>query len=134
MKKLNFDNQVTNDDDKLISLLKTPSRSKPSEKFVERTLEKFLTLKTAQKPLYSPLKSPLYMMFGIGLLLFIPFFSSVDSQISLPDSGFELENFIENIIFQLDSWYLLSLGVLVLATIIVVWVELGLVRLRHPFV
>ncbi len=133
MKKLNFNNQVSHDDEMLISILKTSISQQPSEKFAENTLEKFLILK-AKKEDYKPLRFPLYLMLVIGLILLAHVFFSFDSEISFPDHGFELENLVDNIPFQLDSWYTLSLMILVLVSMLIVWVESGLVKFRNPFV
>ncbi len=133
MKKLNFSNQVLEDDDKLIDLLRTLPRGEVSEQFVENTMEKFLLLKTGQKRIHKPLKLPLWLMSIMGLILVSPLFLELNTQIALPNTGFELKNIIENIPFQLDSWYTLSLVILVLTSIFVVWVELGLLRFRNPF-
>ena len=133
MKKLNFKNQVAQDDKKLVSLLKTSIKREPSGQFVENTLEKLLILKTKQRIIHKPLKSPLYLILVIGLILPAPIFLTVRSETSLPNIGFELENFVENTSFQLDPWYTLSLILLALVSMAVVWVELGLVRFRNPF-
>lgn len=133
MKKLNFSNQVLEDDDKLIDLLRTLPRGEVSEQFVENTMEKFLLLKTGQKRIHKPLKLPLWLMSIMGLILVSQLFLELNTQIALPNTGFELKNIIENIPFQLDSWYTLSLVILVLTSIFVVWVELGLLRFRNPF-
>jgi len=134
MKKLNLNNQVTDDDEKLIGLLKTSIGREPSEKFVENTLEKFLVLKARQKKVHKPLKSPLYLMLVIGLILLAPAIFSFGSQISLPYPGFELENHVVNMFFQLDWWYTLSLMLLVLVSMSFVWIELGVFKFRNPFV
>ena len=134
MKKLNFNNKVSGDDDKLIGILKESVGREPSEQFAEKTLKKFLLLKTKQTNFHKPLKSPLYMMLVIGLILFAPILFSFGSQISFPDPGFELGSLIENISFQLDSWYTLTPMLLVLVLMSVVWIELGLVKFRNPFI
>ena len=134
MKKLNFNNRVSDDDDKLIGILKESIGQEPSEQFVENTLEKFLNLKTKQNHVYKPLKSPLYMMLSMGLILLAPAIFSFGSQVSLPDPGFELENLFENMAFQMDSWYAITPMLLVLALLSVVWFELRLVKFRNPFV
>ena len=134
MKKLNFNNRVSDDDEKLIRILKESIGQEPSGQFIENTLEKFLTLKTKQNSVHKPLKLPLYMMLVIVLILLVPIIFSFGSQISLPDAGFNLENFFENMAFQLDSWYMLSPMLLVLVLLSVVWIELGLVKFRNPFV
>lgn len=134
MKKLNLNNRVSDDDEKLISLLKTSIGKKPSEEFVDNTLKKFLLLETKEKRVHEPLKSPLYMMLIIGLILLAPVFMAFSSQISLPGPGLELGSLIENMSFQLDSWYTLTPMLLVLVLMFVVWIELGLVNFRTPFV
>ncbi len=121
MKKLNFNNQCSEDDEKLVKLLKTSIGQAPSEQFTERTLEKFMVFKTKQKNVHKPLKSPLYMMLIIGLILLIPVFLTLTSQIPFPDSRFRLEN----ISFQLDAWYILSTILLLLVLMGVVWAELS---------
>lgn len=134
MKKLNLNNQVSEDDEKLISLLKTSVGQERSEEFVEKTLEKFLTFKTKQRIVHKPLKSPLYMMLVISLILMAPVFITFSAQIPLPDTGFELGNFFENIFDQLDSWYTLTPMILVLVLLSVAWIQLDLVKFRNPFV
>lgn len=134
MKKLNLNNQANEDDEKLISLLRTSISREPSEQFVDKTLRKFLTLKSNRRIVHNPLKSPLYLMLVIGLILLAPVFIMFNSQVSLPDSGLELGNLIENMLFQLDLWYTLSLILLLLVSISLVWIELGLVKFRNPFV
>ena len=134
MKKLNLNNQISNDDEDLISLLKTSTGREPSEQFAQNTLEKFLILNTKQKKVHKPLKSPLYLMLVVGLILMAPVFITFSPQIFLPDAGFELGNLVESMSFQLDSWYTLPLMILVLVLMSVVWIELGMVKFRNPFV
>ena len=134
MKKLNFNNKISGDDDKLIGILKESGVREPSEQFVENTLKKFLMVKTRQKKVYKPLKSPLYMMLVIGLILLVPVLLTYSSQISLPNLGLGLENLVENISFQLDLWYTLYPILLLLGLMSVVWIELGLVKFRIPFI
>ncbi len=55
MKKINFNNQISDHDEKLISLFKTSLGREPSEKYVEYTLEKFFVLKATEKKAYKPL-------------------------------------------------------------------------------
>ncbi|WP_299530078.1 hypothetical protein [Ulvibacterium sp.] len=134
MKKLNLNHQVDEDDEKLISLLRTSISREASEQFVDNTLQKFLTLKVKRKKLYKPLKLPLYLMLVIGFILLAPIFIMLNSQVSPPDFGLEWGDFIENMSFQLDSWYTLTPLLLVLVLISVVWIELGLFKFRNPFV
>ena len=129
MKKLNLKNQFSDDDEKLIRLLKTSISQELSKQFVENTLEKLLILKTKQKKAHKPLKFPLYLMLFIGLILLFPIVLTLSPQISLPDSGLELAN----ISFQLDSWYTLPLLFLSLVLISISWLELRLVNFRNPF-
>ncbi len=134
MKKLNLNNHVSDDDEKLVTFLKTSIGQEPSKQFVENSLEKFLILKTRQKKTHKPLKSPLYMMLVIGLILLAHVLLTLSPQISLPDSEFKLGNILENMPFQLDLWYTLSLMLLLLVSMSVVWIELGLVKFRNPFI
>lgn len=130
MKKLNLNNQASDDDEKLISLLKTSIGQEPSKQFVENTLEKFLILKAKQKIVHKPLKSPLYLMTVIGMILLAPAILLLSSKISMPDPMFELENLFENMASQLDLWYALSLMLLLLVSMLVVWIELRSVKLK----
>ena len=132
MKKLNLNNQVSDDDRKLISLLKTSISREPSEQFVDNTLRKFLILETRQKKVHKPLKSPLYMMLVVGAILWAPVFLTFSYQISLPDPGIELEDLVKNMSSQLDPWYTLSPMLLLVVLISVVWIELDLVKSRNP--
>ncbi len=134
MKKLNLNNKVLGDDDKLISILKESRSQEPSPQFVEKTLEKFRILKNKQKRVYRPLKSPLYMMLVIGLILFVPVLLTFIPQSSLPNPGLKMDNLFENMSFQLDSWYTLTPIPLILALISVVWFEVGNIKFRDPFV
>lgn len=134
MKKLNLNNQVSDDDEKLISVLKTSIGRKPSEQFVDDTLKKFLILKTKQRIVHKPLKSPLYMMLIMGFILLTPVFTTFSSQVSLLDSRIKLGNLFEGISFQIDSWYTITPMLLVLVSTAVVWIELGMVKFRNPFV
>jgi hypothetical protein len=134
MKKLNLNNEVSDDDEKLIDLLKTSIGQKPSDQFVDHTLEKFLILETKQKKVHKPLKSPLYLILIIGLILSAPVFITFSSQVTIPGSGLELGNLVENLSFQLDSWYTLTPVLLVLVLMSVVWIELDWVKFRNPFV
>ena len=134
MKKLNLKNQVTNDDEKLINVLKTSIVREPSEQFTENTLEKFLMAKAKQKIVYKPLKLPLYMMLVIGLILLVSVLLTYSSQIPLPNLGIGLGNLFENISFQLDLWYTLYPMLLLLFIMSIVWVELGLLKFRNPFI
>jgi len=134
MKKLNLNNQISDDDEILIRLLKTSIGQEPSEQFVENTLEKVMIHKTKQRIAHKPLKSPLYLMLIIGLILLTPVFITSSSQVSLPESRSEFGNLLQNISFQLDSWYALTPMVLVLVLILAVWIELGLAKFRNPFV
>ncbi len=134
MKKLNLNNKVLGDDDKLISILKELGSQEPSPQFVEKTLEEFRILRNKQKRVYRPLKSPLYMMLVIGVILFVPVLFTFIPQISLPNPGLKMDNLFENISFQLDSWYTLTLIPLILVLISVVWFEAGYIKFRNPFV
>ena len=134
MKKLNFDNKVSGDDDILISILKESIGQEPSEQFAENTLQRFWNLKTRQNHVHKPLKSPLYMMLFIGMLLLTPSIFSFGSQISVPNHGFEMENLFENMAFQLDSWYAITLTLLLLVLMSVVWIQAGAVKFRNPFI
>lgn len=134
MKKLNLKNQVSNDDEKLINVLKTSIGRELSEQFTENTLEKFLMVKAKQKIVYKPLKSPLYMMLVIGLILLVSVLLTYSSQIPLPNLGIGLENLFENISFQLDLWYTLYPMLLLLFIMSIIWVELGLLKFRNPFI
>lgn len=130
MKKLNLNNQVSDDDEKLISLLKTSTGQEPSNQFVENTLEKFLILKAKQKTVHKPLRAPLYLMSVIGMILLAPTILLLCSKISMPDPMLELENQFEDMSSQLDLWYPLSLMLLLLASMVVVWIELSLGKLK----
>tara|TARA_R110002049_G_scaffold166038_2_gene331909 strand:+ start:311 stop:715 length:405 start_codon:yes stop_codon:yes gene_type:complete len=134
MKKLNLNNKVSDDDEKLICILKTSIGREPSEQFVENTLKKFLVLNAKSRKVHKPLISPLYLMLVIGLILLaaVPF--SLDPQIYLSIPELKLENLIEDISFQLDSWYTLSLMIMGLILMTVAWIELGVVKYRNPFV
>ena len=134
MKKLNLNNQVSDDDEKLIGLLKTSIGREPSEQFVGKTLKKFLILDTRRKTVHKPLKSPLYLMLIIGLILLGPVFITFSSQVTIPDSGLELGNLVENLSFQLDSWYTLTPALLVFVLMSVIWIELDLVKYRNPLI
>lgn len=134
MKEMNFNNDVSDDDDKLINLLKSSIRCEPSGQFAENTLEKFLILRTRQKTAHKPLKFPLYLMLVIGLILSAPVFITFSSQISFPDPRLELGNLFENISFQMDSWYILAPMLLILVLLSVVWFEFGLIKFRNPFI
>lgn len=134
MKKLNLNNKVSDDDEKLIGLLQTSIGRNPSEQFVDNTIKKILTIKANRRIVYKPLKFPLYLMLVIGLILLAPAFMMFSSQVYLPDSGLELGNLIENMLFQLDWRYTLSLMLLLLVSISLVWIELGLIKFRNPFV
>ena len=134
MKKLNLNNKVSDDDEKLIGILKTSIGREPSEQFVENTLKKFLVLNAKPRKVHKPLISPLYLMLVMGsiLLAAVPF--SLDPQIYLSIPELKLENLIEDISFQLDSWYTLSLMIMGLILMTVAWIELGVVKFRNPFV
>lgn len=134
MKKLNLKNQVSNDDEKLISLLKTSTTQEPSDQFTENTMEKFLKASSKKEIIYQPLKLPLYMMLVIGIILLTPVFLTLDPQLPLPNLGYELENLIDNISFQLENWYILYPLILSLILISVAWIELGWIKLRSPFI
>lgn len=134
MKKLNLNNQVSDDDEKLLVLLKTSISPEPSEQLVENTLKKILTHNTSPKKVYKPLRLPLYLMFVMGLILLTNVIFSFNFHLTLPKPEFEFINLVENMSLQLDSWYTLSLMLLVLVSMFVVWIELGFVKFRNPFV
>ena len=133
MKKLNLKNQVSDDDEKLIGLLKTSTVQTPSEQFSKNTMEKFLMASSKEKIAYQALKLPLYLMLVIGLILLTPIFLTFNAQLSFPTLGFELESFVDNISYQLRTWYILYPLLLSLVLMSIVWIELGWVRLRNPF-
>lgn len=134
MKKLNFNNQGSEDDEKIINLLKTSIGRKPSQQFVKNTLEKVLIFRTEQRRVFKPLKFPLYLMSFIGIVLLTPIFLTFSSQVSLTKLGLEFENPFENMGFQLDLWYALTSIVLALVLMSVVWIQLGFVKFRNPFI
>ena len=72
------------------------------------------------------------LVIGLILLAAVPF--SLDPQIYLSIPELKLENLIEDISFQLDSWYTLSLMIMGLILMTVAWIELGVVKFRNPFV
>ncbi|MFP2995619.1 hypothetical protein ABN763_06895 [Spongiivirga sp. MCCC 1A20706] len=130
MKKLNFDNELSNDDEQLIEILKSRSGPKPSEKFVENTMEKFLFHKTNRKEVYKPLKTPVYLMFAIVVILLVPMLIAVRPQVSR-NMGFELQSFIENLFFQIDSWYMFTIIVVLPALLSVFWTTMGVFKFRN---
>ena len=134
MKKLNLKNQVSDDDEKLIGLLKTSTMQTPSEQFAKNTMEKFLMASSKEKIAYQPLKLPLYLMLVIGLILLTPIFLTFNAQLSFPSLGVELKNIVDNISYQLRTWYILYPLLLSLVLMSVVWIELGWVKLRNPFI
>lgn len=134
MKKLNLNNQISDDDDSLISLLKAATGPEPSQRFVENTMKRFLVQKSKPRKVHKPIKSLLYLMLVIGSILLSPTLLTLSSHISISDSGLVLENLVENISFQPDSWYTLPPILLALVLISAVWMELGMVKFRNPFV
>lgn len=133
MKKLNLNNQVSEDDEKLVGLLKTSIGQERSEQFVDSTLKKFMLLQTKPKLVHKPLKSPLYMMLVIVLILFTPLFLAFSSQIELTEPSFKIGNLIENVSYKIDSWYTIGPLLLVLVSMSIVWLELGLFKFKNPF-
>jgi len=131
MKKLNLNNETSNDDEKLIELLKTSIIREPSIQFTESTLEKFLAFKAKPKKAYKPLKLPLYIILCIGLMLLTPVFLTLSKQTPLTPSEFKLKNIIESISFKINSWYIISTTLLLLVS--TVWIKLSLFKFRSPF-
>lgn len=130
MKKLNFDNEVSNDDEQLIAILKSRSGQKPSKMFVENTMEKFLFHKTNRKEVYKPLKTLVYLMFAIVMILLVPMLIAVQPQASR-NIGFELQSFIENLFFQIDSWYMFTIIVVLPVLLSVFWTTMGVFKFRN---
>jgi len=131
MKKLNFKNQVIDDDGELIALLKTSTRMVSSYQFTEKTLEKFLIIKSKQKRAHKPLKLPLYLMGILGLILLTPFFFLEPPKIPLHSKRFHLENIIENIFLQLDLWYTSVLMIISVILMVFMCFEQGLGKSQY---
>lgn len=124
MKKLNLKNLLDGDDGKLISLLKTTMVQEPSKGFVESTLKKIVAHRTKYKNVYKPLKSPLYMMMVVGLILLAPIFLGNASQKPFADSGPIIDDFLRNISQQLDLSYIFSAMLLSLVLVCIIWMKL----------
>ncbi len=130
MKKLNLNNQVLDDDEKLISILKSRIDPKPSEQFVESTLEKFFILEKNRRIVHKPLRTPIYFMFAIGTILLAPVLIAIEPQAYSIGLGVYLSDFVQNIFFQIDMWYVLTSIFLVLVLLSVLWIEMPIFKFR----
>lgn len=74
MIKINFNNQLKDEDRQLIHLLKEPFLESPSDQLVENTMARFLALQAEKQSAHKPLRIPVYIMIAIVLLLLLPFF------------------------------------------------------------
>jgi hypothetical protein len=74
MIKINFNNQLKDEDRQLIHLLKEPFLESPSDQLVENTMARFSALQAEKQSAHKPLRIPVYIMIAIVLLLLLPFF------------------------------------------------------------
>lgn len=90
MIKINFNNQLEDEDEQLIQLLKGQILESPSDQLVENTLAKFAALQAEKKFAHKPLRIPLYIMIAVVFLLLLPFFVPTVSNGSNPNPLSEL--------------------------------------------
>jgi hypothetical protein len=132
MKKLDFNNEDTEDDKNLIEFLKSSTIKEPSDQFVDNTLKKFRALETRDKLAYKPLKLPLYLMAILGVFLSIPFILKMDVPNIflgfLPEGIHPLEIQSTNI----SPWYIVTLILLFITGRFVIWVEMGSTQKHGP--
>jgi hypothetical protein len=74
MTKINFDNRHEDRDKQLIQLLRDGIKEFPSDQLVESTMTRISAIHAEKKFAYKPLRSPLYIMATIIILLLAPFF------------------------------------------------------------
>lgn len=107
MKKMNFDNQKTGDDEQLILLLKEAIVENPSMVFTESALNRILN-EGKRNQIHKPLRAPLYMMLSIVVLLILPFVIpqvSDFSDFSFSSDGYELFNISNVLTSETIVWY-----------------------------
>ena len=123
MKKLNFDNREDGDDKDLIALLKGSTAKSPSDRFVEDTMQKFLASGMTDAKAHKPIVFPLYIMGVLGAFLVIPSILELDlgSSFSIPST--EIFGYLKSKSTDMDSWYITSSVLLMLATGLVTLAE-----------
>jgi len=134
MRELNFDNEYSNDDDTLISILKESLSNESSQQFTENTLKKFSAQKAKQKTIHKPLKSPLYMMAVITLSVLIAIFFTSETAVNLSNDKPDFISLLDKINIPLDSWYIPSVMLLALFLFSLIRIELGRKNLGKPII
>ena len=107
MKKMNFNNQETNDDEQLIALLKQATIENPSPLFTEVTLSKFQNHRLI-KPVYRPLRAPLYIMAALVIILIFPLSIPMVSDFSYRTKWYDVNNISVAALFRSTLWYWLT--------------------------
>ena len=107
--KMNFENKVTDDDEYLIGLLKEQSLDFSSVELIEKTIVRLHAQQAEKTSRYVPLKTPIYMMIGIVLLLLIPFFFPTHSINSVFHFGVLTHLTNEFLSYGVMSWLVIVL-------------------------
>ncbi len=132
MKELNFDNKYSQEDDRLIPILKEALSQEPSQQFAETTLREFLNRSTTQNTVHQPLKLPVYIMAAMVVMVITAVIIGSGTGINLPSGKLAWEPLFDKVNLPLDSWYLLAVMLLVLFLFSILWTELGKQRGRKP--
>lgn len=111
MRRINFDNKSTDDDIKLLALLKEQVDA-PSGDLVNKTMEKWIESKQRKKYFYTPLRIPIYMMSVVLSLLFVPLFFPIESTLEGPEINFSVDTIVA---YSLYAWLTITL-ILVFST------------------
>lgn len=106
---MDFENKVWDDDEHLVGLLKEQALDHPSEELIEKTMARLHAQQTEKAIRYVPLRTPIYMMIGILLLLLIPFFIPVSSSDNLFD--IKLLTYLTNdfLLYAIALWFVVAM-------------------------
>lgn len=129
MKKINFNNKITGDDEQLIQLLKQEPVAEPPHDFVENTMDRILTLQQRKKIVYKPLKTPLYIMLTIVTLLATPFFSPTLTAPTFLDPVAKLVHIPAYIISGANAWYGVAMLVLCSVSVVIMIYEKNRIKI-----
>jgi hypothetical protein len=115
MIKMNFNNQLKDEDKQLIKLLKDQMLEPTPDEFVENTMVRLEALQGKTTVLHKPLKTPLYFMVAIVVLLFLPY---VIPMISMGSFHLELSEFL---VYPISS--ILNYAILCWLSLVALWIS-----------
>ena len=124
MNKSNLDKLFDEEDHTLVDLLRTSTLIKPSSDFVDNALNRWDQIKGQNRTPYKPLRTPLYLMGMICLIMIIPI------ALSSPDMPIPSIDISRGIDIKIDPWYAYSIVLLLLVPM--TWFQWAIAKYKQP--